>query len=93
MDRTQLAIEPPAPPAAGGTMQFLQAASTPWQTTLAEDVLPGATTIKVMASTKNPTNDSTIAHSSHPSSELTSTTGGSPTPTSGPVGTMKRWPG
>ncbi|HET6573892.1 MAG TPA: hypothetical protein VFG68_09840, partial [Fimbriiglobus sp.] len=60
VDRTQLAIDPPTIPLPS-PVQYSQAAATPWQTTLAEDVLPGATQIKVMASTNNPTNSSTVA--------------------------------
>jgi hypothetical protein len=58
VDRTQLALDPT--PTTATPPLVLQAPSTPWQTTLAEDVLPGATTIKVMAATNNPTNDPNV---------------------------------
>jgi hypothetical protein len=55
VDRTQLALDPASAPP-----QYLQAPSTPWQTALVEDVLPGQTVIKVAASTNNPTNDPNV---------------------------------
>ncbi len=58
VDRTQLALDPSSltPP----VTQVKQAPSTPWQTVLAEDVVPGQTFIKVAAATNNPTNDPAV---------------------------------